>query len=544
MRSLKPILNLWPAFFVLAIISVVIPFSVPTLREIPEKLKDIVIEETYGAEEEKVQQKTGSYEDGIHEGSATGYGGLIKVAVTVENSQITKVDILDASSETESFFKRAVKVIDNVILNQTWEVDVVSGATYSSRGILGAIQNALTGEKVENEAPKLIESPKTEEVAFEESGTYLDGSYEASAQGFGGIIKVRVTILDGKISDVEILDAASETSSYFGRAKGLVNDIISAQSPNVDVVSGATYSSRGIINAVKKALSQAAASSDMNLELVVEAPTELVDSSDKIVNQIVIPSISQIQSKPEAKYQDGTYYGTARGFGGNVTMEITIKDSLIIDIKAVNYERETPSFWNNAIALIPNIIVKQSPDVDVVSGATYSSNGIINAVKNALSKAETIGDDRAENDNKDIADNDKTENNKAENDNTEKIDNEKTDNEIIENDKDDILEIIKDKNIYNITVMVKAEETDVFTSYPLKLLVFVDAGEVKDITLSEDNNYSSSENDAYAFFNQQFTQMALEGKGIDIVSSATRSSNAIKKAVKTVQEQQDTNGEN
>ena len=60
---------------------------------------------------------------------------------------MTDIQILEASGETESFFNRAKKLIDTVLTRQTWEVDVVSGATYSSKGILGAIQNALTGEK-------------------------------------------------------------------------------------------------------------------------------------------------------------------------------------------------------------------------------------------------------------------------------------------------------------------------------------------------------------------------------------------------------------
>lgn len=110
------------------------------------------------------------YADGVYTGSAQGYGGLIKVQVTMKDGHMTDIQILEASGETESFFNRAKKLIDTVLTRQTWEVDVVSGATYSSKGILGAIQNALTGEKVKNEAPEKTEPGSDCQRGFHGSG--------------------------------------------------------------------------------------------------------------------------------------------------------------------------------------------------------------------------------------------------------------------------------------------------------------------------------------------------------------------------------------
>ena len=96
-------------------------------------------------------------------------------------------------------------------------------------------------------------TPTTEVPA----GGYTDGTYTGSGTGFGGTITVQVTVSNHKIVSINILDASSETASYFANAQGVISRIISSQSPNVDAVSGATYSSNGIISAVQNALSQA-----------------------------------------------------------------------------------------------------------------------------------------------------------------------------------------------------------------------------------------------------------------------------------------------
>ena len=82
-------------------------------------------------------------------------------------------------------------------------------------------------------------STSTPVVEVPESG-YKDGTYQGSGTGFGGTISVQVTVSGGKISNIDILSAAGETSSYFSSASGVVSRILSAQNPNVDAVSGAT----------------------------------------------------------------------------------------------------------------------------------------------------------------------------------------------------------------------------------------------------------------------------------------------------------------
>lgn len=94
-------------------------------------------------------------------------------------------------------------------------------------------------------------------VAAEEEEGFKDGTYSGSAQGFGGQVSVDVTIKKGKISGIEITSASGEDSAYLSMAKKVIDTIVKEQSVDVDTISGATFSSTGIINAVAEALSEA-----------------------------------------------------------------------------------------------------------------------------------------------------------------------------------------------------------------------------------------------------------------------------------------------
>lgn len=87
-----------------------------------------------------------------------------------------------------------------------------------------------------------------------ESALYADGVYEGSAEGFGGEVVVSVTILQDEITSVEVTEAKGEDSAYLSMAMALTDEIVEKQSVEVDTVSGATYSSRGILEAARQAL--------------------------------------------------------------------------------------------------------------------------------------------------------------------------------------------------------------------------------------------------------------------------------------------------
>lgn len=119
------------------------------------------------------------------------------------------------------------------------------------RGMMGGKGNHHQGEAS-------LDSTEGVDV---ENGQYTDGTYEGTASGYSSGLKVQVTISSGKISNVQVV-SHNETPGFCERAIETVPaEIVSAQSTNVDTVSGATYTSVGIINAVNSALSNAQVSS-------------------------------------------------------------------------------------------------------------------------------------------------------------------------------------------------------------------------------------------------------------------------------------------
>ncbi|MGN0333717.1 MAG: FMN-binding protein [Lachnospiraceae bacterium] len=91
--------------------------------------------------------------DGVYEGAAEGYKDTIKVSVTVENGEVTDIEILE-ENDTPEFFERAKKIVDDIISKQSLKVDAVSGATYSSVGIINAVNSALESAVVDGEMEK------------------------------------------------------------------------------------------------------------------------------------------------------------------------------------------------------------------------------------------------------------------------------------------------------------------------------------------------------------------------------------------------------
>lgn len=323
----------------------------------------------------KAKSAKGDYKDGTYTGTGTGYRGEVKVQVKVEKKQITDVTVL-SNQDDASFFNRATALIDKIIEKQTWEVDSVSGATYSSRGIKEAVENALTGAKsTSSAAASASESAggSLSASSYSKDGDWKDGTYTGTGTGFaGGTIKVQVVIKDAKIDSISVVSASNQDEPYFSNAKGIIDKIISAQSPNVDTVSGATYSSTGIKNAVIDALNQASGGSKPD-----KKPSTPHDNTN-------VPSNKTLSGD----YNNGKYTGVGTGWGGDIKVRVTIKSDQITALKVVSAKDETPSFLNQAKGVLNSILKKQSTSVDVVTGATFSSNGIIEAVNNALKQAE------------------------------------------------------------------------------------------------------------------------------------------------------------
>lgn len=87
-------------------------------------------------------------------------------------------------------------------------------------------------------------------------------------------------------------------------------------------------------------------------------------------------------------YADGEWEGEAQGFGGPVSLKIKVEAGKLTDIELLSAENEDKTYLSMAEAMLPAILEAQSAEVDTISGATFSSEGIKNAAAQALKKAE------------------------------------------------------------------------------------------------------------------------------------------------------------
>lgn len=107
-----------------------------------------------------------SFTDGTYTGSGKGMMGNIEVSVTVEGGKITAVEVT-SQSETAGISDPALETIPQAIVDaQSWEVDAVAGATFTSNGIMEAVKNAITGEGDTAEEPAEIPFEQTDIIVI------------------------------------------------------------------------------------------------------------------------------------------------------------------------------------------------------------------------------------------------------------------------------------------------------------------------------------------------------------------------------------------
>ena len=238
---------------------------------------------------------------------------------------------------------------------------------------------------------------------------YVDGTYTGSGTGFGGTITLTAKIKKGVIKSLEV--EHTDTPMFFNKAWDVLeNEIIQNQSVDgIDTVSGATYSSKGIINAMKDILKQAEKGSTK----VTPTPTPTPEitatptpeatptpTPEETPTPEVTPTPEETPAptptpeetpeptpEPTGPYVDGTYTGSSYGYSGRVNVTVTIQGGQIASIEQSN--SDSPGFFDAAWGSIyPQIMANQSADgVDTVSGATFSSEGILGAVQKALAQA-------------------------------------------------------------------------------------------------------------------------------------------------------------
>ena len=189
------------------------------------------------------------------------------------------------------------------------------------------------------------------------------GTYSASAPGLGGNVTVTVTTDGEKITDV-VIEGKDETPAIGGAAiETLQPQILEKQSADIDGVAGATITS----DAVKKAAAEAIA------QAFGEGGEEEV---------------------AELAFTPGTYTGTSAGYNGPVELSVTFDETNITDIEVVT-SAETDHVGTVAYdILIPQIIEANGTGVDGVSGATFTTRALKEAVNMAAEAAGVTNEDQ------------------------------------------------------------------------------------------------------------------------------------------------------
>ena len=483
--------------------------------------------------------------DGTYKGSANGYGGKVTVNVTVSKKTMTAIDVVSAPGETDSFFQRAKGVIDEMLTAQSTDVDVVSGATYSSNGIIGAVKNALFGTESNNATAAAANAgnaagsaPSVSKVS--ESGTWKDGTYTGSGKGFGGTISVKVTVEDGKISAIDVTSASGETASYFSKAKGIIPKMISGQTTNVDAASGATYSSNGIITAVRNALSKAETGKSSTKKKKKKNKKNKKKNSGSNNNNIAAPAEG---------YEDGTYTGSAACSGEqfkeySVTANVTIKNGKIsaVEISSTAKGTNLKQFMSrDEVKNLPSLIVSKNgtSGVDAVSGATYSSHAIFNAVNDALSKAKKNSSSTEKKEETTTEKKEETTTEKKEETTTEKKEEtttEKKEETTTEKKEETTENPDEGKNYkngtYKVSVTCEPDEDEDFDSYTISMDITIKKDkitEISNITANTNSTNKAYTNDAKK---GMVSKIIANGNAdsVNTVAGATCSSKAIKDA--------------
>ncbi len=115
---------------------------------------------------------------------------------------------------------------------------------------------------------------------------------------------------------------------------------------------------------------------------------EQIQASSAAQEQATEQATEQVQTEEtESRYIDGTYHGSGSGFRGTTEVTVEVKNGKISSITVDSYRDDKKFFIRAFDTIVERIIGSQSAEVDAVSGATFSSEGIKKAVADALRQA-------------------------------------------------------------------------------------------------------------------------------------------------------------
>ncbi len=209
-----------------------------------------------------------------------------------------------------------------------------------------------------------------------------DGTYEGMGKGYGGDMKLRVVIKDGKISELKIL-SHNETPSYITMVEGFMKKIVEQGNiENIDAVTGATKTSDAIFNAIKDVYSQASGETAKPGESKESQTSSGGGGGGGSFGEVPTGAVGGL-------FRDGKYQAFAVGYRGPIQVEVEIYDAKIKSVKILQHKEDRAYFSVEREALLLKRITDRGnvDRADAVSNATVSSNGVLAAVEKALKQS-------------------------------------------------------------------------------------------------------------------------------------------------------------
>lgn len=190
--------------------------------------------------------KAGKYTAGTYTGEGTGFGGAVVVTITTDAEKITEVTA-EGAQETAGIGGAALETLAEKALEaQSAEFDGVSGATVTSDAFKAGLAAAIA---------------KAEGNGADESAAlaFTAGTYNGVGAGYLGDVELAVTFSESAVTGIEIVAQAETDHVGTSAYEILFADIIAANGTGVDALSGATFTSRAIKEAVNAAAEAAGA---------------------------------------------------------------------------------------------------------------------------------------------------------------------------------------------------------------------------------------------------------------------------------------------
>ena len=299
-------------------------------------------------------------------GTAGGFQSDVTVTLTVADGVITAITV-DSSSETPGFGTRCGE--DEAFLNQFVgkkvevfalgeNVDALSGATMTSEAVVKAI-NASSTVAASAEAVEAAPAGET---------------FTGTAGGFQSDVTVTLTVADGVITAIAV-DSSSETPGFgtrCGEDEAFLNQFIGKKATpdlgeGIDALTGATMTSEAVVKAANAAI---------GVEEAVETTEEVVEEA---------PAAEELTA-------------AAPGFvGKDVGVAVTLNEDGTIATLTLDLTQQAPPVCDmcNSEDFLNQFIGKKGPfvkgeGVDIVTGATFTSEGVIAALNTLFPEEEKV----------------------------------------------------------------------------------------------------------------------------------------------------------